>query len=166
MRQDLEETLIKTVGLALRASAMKKLYAQKAKQEGRSDVGHLLRVVAESESIQAHRLFNLLKGKIDLSENYITTVFEEEIEALIGVYSKNIEEAEHDGVPSIPEAMAQIRAAERRIRSFYSKEKSDVTTEKQKTYFVCKFCGYISVGKIPDSCPICTAAKDGFKEVL
>ena len=166
MRRDLEKALIRTVGSALRASARKKLYARKAKQQGRSEAGHLLRVIAESEAVQAHRLFNLLKGKIDISENYIATIFEDEIEELINEYSGNIEAAESDGVPSIPEAMSQLRAAERRIRSFYSKEKQNITVEKEATYFVCKFCGYISVGKAPDTCPICTAEKKGFKEVI
>jgi rubrerythrin len=164
MRQDLEETLLKVVGLILKAAARKALYAQKAKQDGRRDVSHLLRVIAESESVQARRLFNLLKGHIDVSSEYITTVFEEEIEALIDEYSENIDAVEKEGVPSFPEAMSQLRAAERRIRSFYSKEKKDVTVAESQ-YYVCKFCGYISVNKVPDSCPICTASREAFKEV-
>lgn len=166
MHQDIEETLLQVVGLVSKASARKALYAQKAKQEGRSDVGHLLRVIAESESIQARRLFNLLKGQIDVSADYISTIFEDEIEALIDQYSKNIAMLEDEGVPSIPEAMSQLRAAERRIRSFYSKDKKDVTVAEDARYYVCRFCGYVSVGKVPDSCPICTAGKEGFKEVL
>jgi rubrerythrin len=55
---------------------------------------------------------------------------------------------------------------EKRIRSYYSTEKGDIVDDGDKTYHVCKFCGYINEGTLPDSCPVCGASRDAFKEVM
>ena len=59
------EKLIRAFGLLSRAAARKKFYAQKAKLAGRPELSHLLRAMAESEAIQARRLFNAMRGQID-----------------------------------------------------------------------------------------------------
>ncbi len=161
----LREKLIKTFGLLSKASARKKVYSQKARQEGRQEVSHLLRVISESESVQARRLFNSLRGQIDTSGHYISTIFEKELEVIIGEYSENLREAQQEENKAITQVLSQLRAAERRIMSFYSKETKDVTVNKAQKYFVCQFCGYINIEKPPESCPICGADKKSFREI-
>ena len=159
------EILIKTFGLLSKASARKKVYAQKARQENCQEVSHLLRVISESETIQARRIFNSLRGQIDISDQYVSTIFETEIEEIIGEYSKALGGAHQEENNAIIQVLSQLRAAERHIMSFYSKETKDINVEKEQKYFVCRFCGYINLEIIPELCPICGAAKTGFQEI-
>lgn len=165
MTNNIRERLIRVFGLLSKASARKKVYSLKAGQEKREDVSHVLRAISESESIQARRLFNSLIGKIDLSDHYISTIFEEEIQETIEEYSNLLNQAQQEENKSIITALTQLRAAEKRIKSFYSKQTKDINVIKEERYFVCFFCGYLHTEKIPESCPICGASKNAFQEV-
>lgn len=165
MTSNIEEILNSAFSLLSKASARKKVYSLKALREGREDLSHLLRTISESESVQARRLFNSLRGQIDNSDQYISTIFEKEIERIVEIYTVNLSEAEKEGNISLTQALSQLRAAERRIMSFYSDETKDVKGNLIKKYFVCQFCGYINTEKPPESCPICRANKNGFREI-
>ncbi|MEN8257633.1 MAG: rubredoxin-like domain-containing protein, partial [Thermodesulfobacteriota bacterium] len=147
-----------------KAAARKKIYSQKARQEGRQEVSHLLRAIAESEAVQARRLFNSLRGQIDISDQYISTIFEKELEEIIEEYSECLRDAQQEENKAMIQALSQLQAAERRIMSFYSKEKKGVKVKKKQKYFLCKFCGYLHIDKPPESCPICGAQKKDFRE--
>ena len=166
MQSDIFEKLLRTFGLLSKASARKKVYSQKARQENRPEASHLLRAISESETIQARRLFNSLRGKIDTSDQYVSTIFEKEIADMIFEYSESLRHAQKEDNKAMVQALSQLRAAENRIMSFYSKEKKEIKINKSQQYFVCQFCGYINTEKRPDSCPICGANENGFSEVL
>ena len=166
MQKDLEEKLLRTFGLLSKAAARKKIYAKKAVREGREGVGHLIRAISESEKIQAHRIFSAYRGHIDLSEKYLSTLFEKEIEEIVDQYAKDLSEAEKGDNQAVLHALRQLLVVEKRIRSYYSTEKGDVVDDSDKTYHVCKFCGYINEGTLPGACPVCGATRDAFKEVM
>lgn len=166
MQSDIFEKLIRIFGLLSKAAARKKVYSQKARQENRQEVSHLLRAISNSETIQARRLFNSLRGKIDTSDQYVSTIFEKEIEEIISEYSESLSHAQKEDNKAMVQALSQLRAAEKRIMSFYSKENKEIKINKVQKYFVCQFCGHINTEKRPESCPICGANKNGFSEVL
>ena len=159
------EKLMRAFALLSKASARKKVYSQKAKQENNHETSHLLRAISESELIQAHRLFNSLRGQIDTSDQYISTVFENEIEEIIAEYSDILSQAQQEENKAITTPLSQLRAAEKRIMSFYSKETKDVKSKTAQKYFVCKFCGYINLEEPPGSCPVCGAKQNAFREI-
>ena len=165
MTPNIEKILISAFSLLSKASARKKVYSLKAIKEGREDLSHLLRTISESESVQARRLFNSLRGHIDNSDLYISTIFEKEIEKIVEEYTANLSEAEKEKNKTLTQVLSQLRAAERRIMSFYSKETKDVRVNKAQKYFVCQFCGYINIEKPPETCPICGANQNGFREI-
>lgn len=165
MTTNIEKILVSAFSLLSKASARKRVYSQKAEQEDREDIGHLLRAISESESVQARRLFNSLRGQIDNSDQYIATIFEKEIAEIINEYSEDLKQAEQEGHRALTQALSQLRAAEKRIMSFYSKETKDVNINQDQKYFVCQFCGYINAEEAPESCPICGANKKGFREI-
>ena len=166
MASNIIEKLIRTFGLLSKASARKKIYSQKARLEGHHETSHLLRAISASETIQARRLFNSLRGKIDTSDQFISTIFEKEIEEIVREYSEVLSHAQKEDNKAMIQALSQLKAAERRMLAFYSKEKKEVTANKAQKYFVCQFCGYINTEKRPESCPICGAKQNGFHEVL
>ncbi len=147
-----------------RSAARKKAYSRKASMKGRPEVASFLRAMSASETVQARRLFNSLIGKIDTSDAYLTTIFEDEMPAILENYAELIASGT-DERPALLHALTQLRAAETRLRSFYTPEKSDVKVEKDADYFVCTFCGYLSTNNPPDKCPICGAPKDAFHKI-
>jgi len=147
-----------------KGAARKKIYSRKAAKEGRTEVARFLRAMSASESVQARRLFNSLIGKVDTSAEYITTIFAKELPAVLEKYSAIIDNATAER-PALLHALSQLRAAETRLRSFYSPDSGDVAVNKDSGYFVCSFCGYVSIDSPPEKCPICGASRDAFQEI-
>ena len=147
-----------------KAAARRKVYSRIAAKEGRPEVAHFLRAMAASEAVQARRLFNNLIGKVDTSKEYVTTTFEKEVQNILETYSDLIDNATAER-PALLPALTQLRAAETRLRSFYSQDTNDINVNENTGYYVCQFCGYLSVDRAPEKCPICGAPKDAFHEV-
>ena len=120
--------------------------------------------MSASEKAQARRLFNSLIGKVDTSKEYVTTIFEKEVKNILETYSDLIDNATAER-PALLPALTQLRAAETRLRSFYSQDSNDINVNEDAGYYVCQFCGYLSVDRAPEKCPICGASKDAFHEV-
>lgn len=148
-----------------RGAARKKIYSRKAAREGRPDVARLLRAMSASETVQARRLFNSMIGKIDTSDEYLTTIFEKEIQEILENYAKLINNSA-DERPALLHALAQLRAAETRLRSFYSPASRAVNLTTDARYFVCQFCGYLGTDHPPEKCPICGASAEAFQETI
>lgn len=161
----MNERLLKAFGLASRASARKKVYGARAAAKGRKGLARLLRAMAASETVQARRLFNSLRGQIDMSDDYVATIFEQEVPALIAAYSEALEKDGEDEKRSLHLVMSQLRAAEKRIAAFYAKEAGDIRDSRVEKYHVCQFCGYIGAEKVPEKCPVCGAPASGFQEI-
>lgn len=147
-----------------KAAARRKVYSRKAIKEGRPGVAHLLRAMSASETVQARRLFNSLIGRIDTSEEYVATIFEKEVQTILEHYAELIDSAAAEK-PGLLLPVKQLKAAETRLRSFYSRDSKDVNVGEDPGYFVCKFCGYLSTGSPPEKCPICGASMDAFNEI-
>ena len=147
-----------------KAAARRKIYSRKAAKEGRPEIARFLRAMSASEAVQAHRLFNSLIGRVDTSDEYQATIFEKEVHDILENYSKLIDNATVER-PALLHALSQLRAAETRLYSFYSNDDKDVNVNKDGGYFVCKFCGYLSVDCPPEKCPICGASKEAFNKV-
>jgi rubrerythrin len=147
-----------------KAAARRKIYSRKAAKEGRPEVARFLRAMSASEAVQAHRLFNNLIGRVDTSDAYLSSIFEEEVQTILENYSELINDAAAER-PALLHALSQLRAVETRLRSFYSQTSKDVHVDKDADYFVCRFCGYLSIDRPPEKCPVCGAPIDAFHEV-
>jgi len=162
----MDANLFNIFGMVSNSAARKKIYSRLAAQKGHAEVAHLLRAMMESETVQAKRMYHTMRGRIDKSEEYLSTIFEKEIQDNIDAYSEKIQEAEQAGMTSVVHALSQLRAAEKILLSFYNRQTKDVTIDKDMKYFVCRFCGYVSRNSAPEKCPICTADKERCNEVL
>ena len=165
MGKEMGTNIYRIFGLLSNSAARKKVYSRLAAKKGNTEVAHLLRAMMESEAVQAKRMYNTMRGRIDKSEEYLATIFEKEVQDNIDAYSEKIREAEQAGMTSIVHALSQLRAAEKILLSFYNRESKDISIDKDMKYFVCQFCGYVSRNSAPDKCPICTADKERFKTI-
>jgi rubrerythrin len=166
MTPHLQENLTRLFTLLAKAAARKKIYAQKANRDGRPDLAHLLRAISASEAVQRHRLFKTMRGQIDTSDRYLATIFEKEIPFLLDEYSQGIQAAREADNTAMIHALSQLRAALFQLQSFYSPDKKDLRQEREAPYFLCQFCGYLSVHHPPDTCPVCGAKKEDFQEIF
>jgi rubrerythrin len=147
-----------------KAAVRKTIYSRKAAKEGRPEVARLLRAMSASETVQARRLFNSLIGRVDTSDTYLKTIFAKEIPAILENYSELLETTPAER-PALVHMLSQLRAAENRLRTFYSQESKDVNVSKSARYFICRFCGYMGTNSPPEKCPICGASSDAFHEI-
>jgi rubrerythrin len=165
MTEENEKNFLQTFALLSRSAARKKIYSLRALKEDKPREAHLLRALSESESAQARRILNMLKGKIDSSAGYIATIFNHEIKAIVERYTVEINSARDAGLTIFANALSQLREAESRLGSYYSQETQQLSTGEDEHYFICQFCGYLCHSHPPDSCPVCGALKETFQEV-
>lgn len=162
--ESIRDKLVTTFALLSLASARKSVYARRAELAEEIEISRLLKAIGESESVQARRILNSLRGKVDMTDEYIQTLFDVEIEKLIERLSEDlILAAKQDDTPMI-QVLSQLRAVERRNKAFYLADKEEVQIEEGQDYYICQFCGYVSSGSLPACCPICGADRHGFKE--
>jgi len=147
------------------AASRKKIYARKAAREGRSDLAHFLRAMSVSEAVQARRLFNSLIGRIYRSDEFVRTIFENEVQDILENYTGLMESSAAEK-PALLHAIKQLKAAETRLLSFYSRSDKEVNISTTAEYFVCRFCGYLAVDSPPEKCPVCGADNNAFNKVI
>lgn len=161
----LRASLLHAYSLTTIASARKSLYARKATLQNNEGVSHLLRAIAASEKIQARRLLRSLTGQIDTSDDYLSTIFTEEMVALIATYKNCLELAEQQDNPAIRQALSQLKETENRLQRLGRTLSRDGSSVQDEHYFTCNFCGYLSTTSPPARCPVCSADREAFTSV-
>jgi rubrerythrin len=57
---------------------------------------------------------------------------------------------------------SQSRDVEETHAKLYKQAMNHFMEERETVYHVCKVCGYVADGVLPDECPVCAAKKDQF----
>ncbi|UCH20689.1 MAG: rubrerythrin family protein [Deltaproteobacteria bacterium] len=148
-----------------KASVRNAAFAQKAEIEGYSQIARLFRAVSEAESVHARRYLMLMRGRIGSTEENLETAFQNEIKANVEEYPNLIKDAAAEGHTGAQRAFSQARDVESFHAKLYKKAINDMVAERETEYYVCQVCGYISEDEAPDSCPICGAVREKFKQM-
>lgn len=160
----MREQLLQIFALISKSSARKKVYSQKARLEGRDDLSLLLRAIAESESVQARRVMNALRGQIDRTEGYVTTIFSEEIRGMVKEYEALLNQVGPGDDKAMATALSQLLEAERRTLLLNPQKQEEEGISPASGYYICQFCGYIAEEVAPEHCPICQAQCSAFSK--
>jgi rubrerythrin len=147
-----------------KAALRLKVYAEKAEQEGYPQMAKLFRVIALSEEFHGARALRLLK-EIKSTEENLAASFESEQHVAEVAYDRFVKEAEAVGDKAAVLHFSQSRDVEEVHAKLYKEAMNHFMEERDTTYYVCRVCGYVSDGILPDECPICAAKKDQFVEV-
>ena len=139
-------------------------FAMKAEQESYPQIAHLFRAVAEAEAVHAFNHLRLLDGVSGTQEN-LESAFERETLAS-NIYPHFISEANEEGNASVAKIFSYSRDVERGHAKLYKKALQHMIAESRTDYYVCEVCGYVSDGILPNECPVCSARKDKFKQVV
>jgi len=144
-----------------KAALRLKVFADKADEEGYSQLAKLFRVIAFSEEIHGKRALKLLK-EIKGTEENLSDSFESETRVAQVAYDQFVKQAEavDDRASSI--YFSQSKDVEETHAKLYKEAMDHILEERETIYYVCEVCGYVSDGILPEECPVCAAKKDKF----
>lgn len=145
-----------------KAALRLKIYADKAEQEKYSQVAKLFRVIAHSEEIHGTRTLRMLK-EVKSTEENLAASFESESKVAGVAYDNFIRLANEAGDEPAATIFSQSRDVEDIHAKLYREAMGHLMEERETTYYVCRVCGYVSDGILPDECPVCGAKKDKFE---
>jgi rubrerythrin len=144
-----------------KAALRLKVYADKAEQEEYLPIGKLFRVIARSEEIHGERCLRMLK-EIKSTEENLQASFESEVQVAGVAYEEFIKLATETKDETASSIFSQSRDVEDGHAKLYKEAMAHLMEERETTYYVCKVCGYVSDGVLPDECPVCGAKKEEF----
>lgn len=144
-----------------KAALRLKVYAEKAEKEGYAQMAKLFRVIAFSEEIHGSRALKLLR-EVKSTEENLAASFEAETHVADVAYDQFIKQAEAEGNKAAVLHFSQSRDVEEIHAKLYKEAMNHFMEERETTYHVCKVCGYVADGVLPDVCPVCSAGKEQF----
>lgn len=144
-----------------KAALRLKVYAEKAEKEGYAQMAKLFRVIAFSEEIHGSRALKLLRDVKSTEEN-LAASFEAETHVADVAYDDFIKQAEAEGNKAAVLHFSQSRDVEEIHAKLYKEAMNHFMEERETFYHVCKVCGYVADGVLPDVCPVCSATKEQF----
>jgi len=137
------------------------MYADKADAEGYKQIARLFRVIAFSEEIHGKRALSVLK-EIKTTEENLAASFESEKKVAEIAYDGFVKMAEQAGDKPALLHFSQSRDVEETHANLYKQAMNHFMEERETTYYVCKICGYVADGILPDECPVCGAKSKMF----
>jgi len=157
IREALQQAYVGEAKAALRL----KLFAEKADDEGYKQIARLFRVIAFSEEIHGKRALRVLKETKTTEEN-LAASFESEKTIAEIAYDSFVKMAEQAGDKPALLHFSQSRDVEETHAKLYKQAMNHFMEERETVYHVCKVCGYVADGELPDECPVCAAKKEQF----
>jgi len=145
-----------------KAALRLKVFAEKAKKEGYPQVAKLFGVISFSEEIHGTRALKLLR-EVKSTEENLAASFESEQKVAGVAYDEFIKMAERAGNKAAVLHFSQSRDVEEVHAKLYKEAMNHFLEERETTYYVCKVCGFVSDGILPDECPFCGAKKEQFE---
>lgn len=161
MDEKIRDALSQAYAGEAKAALRLKVYAQKAESEGYKQMAKLFNVIAFSEEIHGARALRVLK-EIKSTEENLAESFESEKQVAEVAYDKFVKLAEAAGEKEAVVHFSQSRDVEETHAKLYKQAMSHFMEERETDYYVCKICGYVADGVLPDECPVCGAKKEQF----
>ncbi|HOR54823.1 MAG TPA: rubrerythrin family protein [Synergistales bacterium] len=139
-------------------------FAKKADEEGIHQVGRLFRAVAEAETIHANSHLRAL-GMIGSTAENLDAAIAGETYEFTSMYPPFIEDAAMEGDKQAERSFRLANEAEKVHAGLFRKARESLLSAGDVDYYVCSVCGYIAEEEAPDTCPLCGAKKEAFKQV-
>ena len=142
------------------------IFADRAQAEGKPNLARLFRAIAYAEQVHATNHFKALGDLGPSPENLDSAIHGEnfEVEEMYPAY---------DAVAKLQEEKAAIRSihyaieAEKIHSAMYTEARQAATEGKDISagdIYICPVCGYTVEQEAPDSCPVCNASKNKFRQ--
>jgi rubrerythrin len=140
-------------------------FAEKAKQEGFSQVDRMFRAAAAAETIHAHNHLRALKGIRGTREN-LEEAISGETHEFESMYPEMLEAARAEGNKEAERSFRFALEVEKVHAELYQKllDRLDAGPEDYP-YFVCPVCGFTAEKEAPEACPVCGTRGSLFKRI-
>jgi rubrerythrin len=142
-------------------------FAQKAQEEGRSQIATLFRAAAEAETVHAHSHLRVMGAVKSTSENLKAAIAGENFE-FQQMYPQYIQEAQRDGNKDAMMSFENALDVEKIHSKLYGEALKTLEAENDlpaSDIYVCQVCGNTVLGQAPEKCPICGSPRYKFKEI-
>lgn len=139
-------------------------FANKAEEEGFSQIAKLFRAAAEAETIHALNHLRIVGEVKSTAENLNNAISGETLE-FEEMYPEYIQIAKSEGNKQAAWSFTVANKVEQIHANLFNKAAVALKTKKtmEKTdYYVCGICGNTVEGTPPERCPICGAPKEKF----
>ena len=168
-----QENLLKAFAGESMARNKYTYFAQRARKDGNEWIAHVFEETADNERAHAQREFELMKGRVEMTNTYdihaLGTTLENLKHAAVGenyewkvMYPEFEKIARKEGEKIIAETFKQIGEVEEKHEERYLKLAERLESGKlyeadsAQTEWKCLNCGYIHKGKeVPKVCPAC-----------
>ncbi|MDD1672291.1 MAG: rubrerythrin family protein [Methanomicrobiales archaeon] len=143
-------------------------FSEQAESEGFKNVAKLYRAASEAEAIHARRLLRVMGAIGPTAENLKKSVDGETYE-YTSMYPDFIKAAEGEKKSEAVTAFTYAMKAEEVHAGLYKKSLDAIQSKRDlnvSKIYVCSICGNIVFNEPPEKCPICSAFKKKFQEVL
>jgi rubrerythrin len=163
MDEKLKDAFHKVYEGEAKAALRLKIFAKQAEKEELPQIAKLFRVISFSEEIHGERALRMLREINDTDANLKESLLSETHVAGVAYdnFIKLAGDLKDDDASTI---FSNSRDVEDAHAKLYDKAVNHLIGERETTYYVCKVCGYVSDGILPDTCPVCSAPKDQFVE--
>jgi len=169
-----EKNLLKAFAGESQAKNRYTFYSREAKKEGFEQIAALFADTALNEEAHAKIFFRFLEGgPVEITASYpagtigttaenLKAAAEGEHEEWTQLYPSFGKTAAEEGFPGIATSFRLIATIEEQHEKRYRKllnnlERNKVFEKDEKTYWVCRKCGYIHYGvKALQNCPVCS----------
>jgi rubrerythrin len=142
-------------------------FADKAKDEGFTNVAKLFKAASEAEAIHAKRLLKVL-GSIGKTEDNLKASVAGETHEYTEMYPGFVKEGEAEKQSDAVIAFTYAMKAEEVHANHYKEALKAISAGHDlsgQKVILCPICGNIFRGESPERCPICSAFKKVFREI-
>jgi len=149
------------------ANRMYLAFAQKADEEGLTQVAKLFRAAAQAETVHALNHLQVM-GQVKSTLDNLGTAVSGETYEFKKMYPDFIAEAKKEGNKKAEVSFNYANQVEQIHANLYQKALDALKNKKEPAkadYWVCPVCGNTFEGSTPDNCPICATAKEKFMKI-
>ena len=140
-------------------------FAEKAQQEGYSQVAKLFRAVAAAETVHAMNHLKVMDAIGSTADNLKTAIAGENGE-FQKMYPEFIEQAQKEKASDAVILSFDVANKVEEIHSgLYNEALNNLGKNKEVEYYVCQICGNTVKNNPPDRCPICNAPGEMFNKI-
>ncbi|MBM9511961.1 rubrerythrin family protein [Desulfogranum marinum] len=159
----MEEQLLNLYAQLIKEATRLEVYTIRAEKDQRPELAQMYKALTLSHRAQARRILLQVRGFISHSDENLSLVIDEELPGFLTKY----ERCHQLAVEANNKAVATGCDHALRITQINLQLAKRAQEERQlpDTFFICDFCGFIASAKLPEACPICTAAARRFKKV-
>ncbi len=140
-------------------------FSKQAQKEGLDKISRLFQAIAEAETINALKHFELMGG-IGNSLDNVQSALEGEVYEFTHMYPGFIDQAEKEDEKSSRIAFHLANEAEKAHAKLFEKAVQALQGNNDfpaEAFALCPICGYVAENQAPERCPICGAKGEVFK---